>query len=309
MSATFRTTKRRGRKNVRKRNLDDDEDGEETRETSDLLQEARKRTRGTSSTTTNGVVNASGNPSEQLPRNLLPTYATASTSTVNQQAARVTSTADQHPNTTTTKPDPESNGDGIFRAPKHNAFHAGPLKAPTNVRTTARFDYQQDICKDYKETGFCGYGDTCIYLHDRGDTLTGWQLERQWQAAQDKKKAAQEKEMMAFTCKKATTAMEDETDNIQLSVDDGIPFACHICRRAFVNPVVTNCQHYFCESCILRHVREESEGCPVCGKDTSSVFNQPSKLFAKRRRVLGADAARANDAWEKYYEKFQKKGE
>ena len=41
----------------------------------------------------------------------------------------------------------------------------GPLRAPAFVRTTARFDYQPDICKDYKETGFCGYGDQCKYVH------------------------------------------------------------------------------------------------------------------------------------------------
>lgn len=33
---------------------------------------------------------------------------------------------------------------------------AGPLRASTNVRMTVRFDYQPDICKDYKETGYCG---------------------------------------------------------------------------------------------------------------------------------------------------------
>lgn len=40
----------------------------------------------------------------------------------------------------------------------------GPLRAPAFVRTTARFDYQPDICKDYKETGFCGYGDQCKHV-------------------------------------------------------------------------------------------------------------------------------------------------
>ena len=39
----------------------------------------------------------------------------------------------------------------------------GPIRAPAFVRSTARFDYQPDICKDYKETGFCGYGDQCKY--------------------------------------------------------------------------------------------------------------------------------------------------
>lgn len=43
----------------------------------------------------------------------------------------------------------------------------GPLRAPTNLRATVRWDYQPDICKDYKETGFCGFGDSCKFLHDR----------------------------------------------------------------------------------------------------------------------------------------------
>jgi RING finger protein 113A len=34
----------------------------------------------------------------------------------------------------------------------------GPLKAPKNLRVTCRFDYQPDLCKDYKETGYCGFG-------------------------------------------------------------------------------------------------------------------------------------------------------
>lgn len=34
----------------------------------------------------------------------------------------------------------------------------GPIRAPDNIRVTVRWDYQPDICKDYKETGFCGFG-------------------------------------------------------------------------------------------------------------------------------------------------------
>jgi RING finger protein 113A len=36
---------------------------------------------------------------------------------------------------------------------------AGPLRTTTHVRMSVLFDYQPDICKDYKETGYCGYGD------------------------------------------------------------------------------------------------------------------------------------------------------
>ena len=34
----------------------------------------------------------------------------------------------------------------------------GPMRAPDNLRATVRWDYQPDLCKDYKETGFCGFG-------------------------------------------------------------------------------------------------------------------------------------------------------
>jgi hypothetical protein len=30
--------------------------------------------------------------------------------------------------------------------------HKGPIRAPAILRTTVRWDYQPDICKDFKET-------------------------------------------------------------------------------------------------------------------------------------------------------------
>lgn len=56
----------------------------------------------------------------------------------------------------------------------------GPIRAPAHLRATIRWDYQPDICKDYKETGFCGFGDSCKFLHDRSDYKHGWQLEREY---------------------------------------------------------------------------------------------------------------------------------
>jgi hypothetical protein len=50
---------------------------------------------------------------------------------------------------------------------------------------TPRFDYQPDICKDYKETGFCSYGDSCKFMHDRGDYKSGWELDRVRQAGRE----------------------------------------------------------------------------------------------------------------------------
>lgn len=51
--------------------------------------------------------------------------------------------------------------DGIYRGAAGNAHKLpkafGPVKGgPGNVRTITVVDYQPDVCKDYKETGFCG---------------------------------------------------------------------------------------------------------------------------------------------------------
>ena len=35
----------------------------------------------------------------------------------------------------------------------------GPVRASTNVRMTVTTDFAPDVCKDYKKTGWCGFGD------------------------------------------------------------------------------------------------------------------------------------------------------
>jgi hypothetical protein len=37
------------------------------------------------------------------------------------------------------------------------ATSKGPVRASMSIRNTVRWDYAPDICKDYKETGFCGF--------------------------------------------------------------------------------------------------------------------------------------------------------
>lgn len=68
---------------------------------------------------------------------------------------------------------------------KDPTIRIGPSKSMTNVRISSRFDYAPDICKDYKETGSCGYGDSCKFLHDRGDYKMGWQIDREFALEQE----------------------------------------------------------------------------------------------------------------------------
>ncbi|KAM1053329.1 hypothetical protein ACFX13_000902 [Malus domestica] len=144
----------------------------------------------------------------------------------------------------------------------------GPLRASAHIRTSTRFDYQPDICKDYKETGYCGYGDSCKFMHDRGDYKSGWQMEKEWDEAE---KARKRKLAMG----------EDDVDETEEDDDDeddaGLPFACFICRQPFVDPVVTKCNHYFCEHCALKH-HSKNKKCFVCDKPTLGIFNTAHEI-------------------------------
>lgn len=62
------------------------------------------------------------------------------------------------------------------------------MKALTNLRSTIRIDHNPALCKDYHDTGYCVFGNSCIYIHDRGDYKTGWQLEEDWEKEQKEKR-------------------------------------------------------------------------------------------------------------------------
>jgi RING finger protein 113A len=49
----------------------------------------------------------------------------------------------------------------------------GPQAKTLTKNITSRIDRNPERCKDYYEHGYCGYGDTCIFIHDRGDYKTG----------------------------------------------------------------------------------------------------------------------------------------
>ncbi|EIE80257.1 hypothetical protein G6F46_011810 [Rhizopus delemar] len=166
----------------------------------------------------------------------------------------------------------------------NSKMSVGPQRAPANLRVTARFDYQPDVCKDYKETGFCGYGDSCIFLHDRGDYKTGWQLEKEWEEAQ--------KNGTRFGAADANKyAISDNDDDS----DEELPFACLICREEFTNPVVTRCNHYFCEACAIKNY-QKSPKCFACGLATQGVFNTAKNILAKlKQKKRRAQMAAAED--------------
>jgi len=155
----------------------------------------------------------------------------------------------------------------------------GPVRAPAFVRTTTRMDYQPDVCKDYKETVFCGYGDSCKFLHDRGNYASGWQQEKEWDEQQSKKKKRLEEALLLST--EGIAGLDGEEVKVEASAEE-LPWACLICRKDFVNPVVTSCNHYFCSGCILEHNKKNSKcPAPLCGKQMFGVFNKAHKLMKR----------------------------
>ncbi|KAI4189749.1 MAG: hypothetical protein L6R41_001232 [Letrouitia leprolyta] len=172
----------------------------------------------------------------------------------------------------------------------------GPIKAPTNVRTITVTDFAPDVCKDYKQTGFCGFGDSCKFLHAREDYKQGWELDKEWEKVGSGKKG-QGKLGGGGQKTAQRQGGEGEEEEDEDALLEGIPFACIICKEGYKDPIVTKCGHYFCEKCALQRYRR-SPSCAACGSGTGGVFNGAKGL----RKLLERKRERARVRREKALE-------
>ncbi|KAG7098308.1 hypothetical protein E1B28_000269 [Marasmius oreades] len=142
------------------------------------------------------------------------------------------------------------------------SMRVGPQRSNNStIRTVTIVDYQPDVCKDYKETGYCGFGDTCKFLHDRGTYLAGWQLDK-----------------LAENSKNQTGGGDDSDDSDDS--DEDVPFACLICRKHYTDPIVTRCGHYFCSACAIKRFARTPK-CAACAAPTGGMFNRADKIIEK----------------------------
>ncbi|OIW30576.1 hypothetical protein CONLIGDRAFT_560621, partial [Coniochaeta ligniaria NRRL 30616] len=169
----------------------------------------------------------------------------------------------------------------IEKNPDRQSKTVGPVKAPTNIRTITVTDFAPDVCKDYKNTGFCGYGDNCKYLHAREDYKQGWQLDKEWETVTKGKK-----NLGGTVVASADRSKKNEDDEDE-DIPEDIPFVCIICNEPYKSPIVTRCGHYFCEPCALKRYRRDPS-CAACGSGTQGVFNAAKKLQKLLEKKKGA---------------------
>ena len=183
---------------------------------------------------------------------------------------------------TTRKKQPESL---IKKNPDAPSRQVGPQKVSTNVRTITYVDYTPDVCKDYKQTGFCGFGDSCKFLHAREDYAAGWKLDREWEmSGKDKNKGGT---IVSSASDRTAGKKDKDEDGIDYALLEKIPFVCLICKKDYKSPIVTKCNHYFCEACALKRYRKDPT-CAVCGASTAGTFNVASnlrKLLEKKKKM------------------------
>ena len=166
----------------------------------------------------------------------------------------------------------------------------GPRRQLKAIQHSNGIDYNPSRCKDYFETGYCVFGNSCIYIHDRTDYKSGYELDKDWDAMQRKKDEKRRKRLMkgehvglGDDSDEDNSSDSEEVEEYEEELQYGhIDEKCLICGEDYKFPSLLSCGHVFCDKCALE--QHASEGtCFKCGKVTDGIFNDGTKLVKKMR--------------------------
>ncbi|KAI1343526.1 hypothetical protein F5Y15DRAFT_235685 [Xylariaceae sp. FL0016] len=319
--AIFKKRGAKGKANIRKRPAtpppanSDDGDSDYTSSEDEAGQRVKRRKKNTAAVTASSKNNTSSSHHQHSATVFEADRSVPITST--NDATKQTNWFDEDANTSGKgRPPPSSNrsgstviqADGTYRGlanqtkfieknPNAPSRTVGPIKAATNIRTVTTMDFAPDVCKDYKQTGFCGFGDNCKFLHMREVQKQGWQLDRDWEKVSKGKKNMGGK--VVASADRSANPDDDEEDE-DAALLEKIPFACFICKGPYKEPIMTKCGHYFCLSCALQRYKKEPS-CAACGSGTNGIFNTAktlNKLLDKKRKRQERKRQKAIEAGE-----------
>lgn len=180
--AIFKKRGAKGKANIRKRPAtpppaDDSDSDDYTSSEDEAGQRVKRRKKNSAVITASSKNNTSSAPNEhaaivfEADRSIPITSTNDATKQTNwyDEGANLLGKTRPLPKSSAASAGSENTADGTYRGianqttfiqknPNAPDRKVGPIKAATNIRTVTTTDFAPDVCKDYKQTGFCGFG-------------------------------------------------------------------------------------------------------------------------------------------------------
>lgn len=127
----------------------------------------------------------------------------------------------------------------------------------------------QNLCKDWHDSGYCPFGNSCLYLHDRSNHKTGWELEKEYEKSEKERwKRISNPELALKEAQEASLKLIEKYKPAQ---------ECGLCKEPFEKPVEVECGHIFCMRCAIKLPK-----CQQCGKKLSGIMNNAEKFLSQQ---------------------------
>lgn len=168
---------------------------------------------------------------------------------------------------------------------KHKKGIFGPVKQLKSIQHSNGIDYNPSRCKDFHDTGYCVFGNSCIFIHDRTDYKSGYELDRDWDMLQRGKQEKKRKKLISGGGDgDSSVSSSDDEEDLEDYEDElvykEIDPQCLLCGEDYKWPTLLTCGHIFCDKCAMAHYTNDKT-CFKCGKNTNGIFNDGTKLLKK----------------------------